>query len=724
MAKRKQKIEGMALSQIIVLLIGTIAFAYLMGQIGIVGAQIEESLPQGVNLFPSSIVDIPGAGINLPAMPSPFPLATNPLNLNPFGLNPNLFSAGPPVTPASPPPIPEIGRGPLGFVGDWLNSIGSGPLLANIGEIVASAAVAAAVYIGLSFLEDKLGIQQGSVGDYWYGLAQFGTTAFTFGALSAPALSSIFQVGISGLTAGGIMLIPAIIAYLAFFKHTKQNAAAVSCIPWRVPKGGNACGECGQNGLRCTNYQCTSLGQGCKLLPSTSGKPVCTWIDERDITPPTITFMNEVLPAGYTTTPLSSTYPGGTGVLIQSDKNGGKIPPGTILNIGIKTDKISDCKYDTVLGDNFTTMSSVLTGGIDGTEDLNGFNHTISIPIFQPAQSGGTSVQTSGQVDYYFRCENANGFADVNAFDVQFVVDSAPDKTAPEIVGTNILSGSPVPFGTTSANIKVYVRDQSGVSGCQWSRNNYAYGSMENNMTCSNTINLQGVYAGTFTCLANLTGIKDRVENDFYFACNDTVGNVAQALQYSLRGTQPLVISSVNPINGSTIQDSTQNVKVTLNVQTTAGSDQGQATCSWSPSGNPGTYFDFINTNSYQSTHNLSLYAGSYNYYIKCVDPGGNAAYSSTKFNVQSVTTPPNVVRASRDGTNLNIQTNIQSTCVYDVIDCTYPFNEGTSMTTTNGLTHSTSWVAGRTYYIKCKDNFENQPDPNSCSIVLSPSSV
>ena len=46
----------------------------------------------------------------------------------------------------------------------------------------------------------------------------------------------------------------------------------------------------------------------------------------------------------------------------------------------------------------------------------------------------------------------------------------------------------------------------------------------------------------------------------------------------------------------------------------------------------------------------------------------------------------------------------------------------GTSMSTSDGITQSTAWVAGETYYIKCQDSFGNQPAPDSCSIVLSAS--
>jgi hypothetical protein len=599
-------------------------------------------------------------------------------------------------------------------------------------SIAQGGAWAAGVYAFTQFLKQAIGLKPGDPAYVWYTGAQFVATGFVFGMTALPgAITAVFGEAATAALGGafGLGLIGAAVALVLFtilYKDTKQDTVVVTCIPWQAPVGGADCEKCGQNGLPCTNYQCTHLGQACQLLNTQgSGKPVCVWVDKGDITPPTMTFL-DVLPSGYTSTPLTATAPGDTGVLVQSSQDGGLIPPFSTLSLGITTDKVSQCKVDGVRGDNFTDMAYNMVGGIDGTEGLWGYNHTINLPVLQPTNNGA-GVQKSGQYDLYIRCENANGYATPEAFDFQFVVDTTPDKTAPQIMGTSILNGGPVPYGTTSTSVNVYTNEPvPSIGGCKWTHNSgYGYSDMENNMTCSNAMNTMGTYSGTYTCTANLDGIKNSVENDFYFACQDLSGNVdTQNYQYSLIGTQPLVINSATPANGTTIKDSTQSIKVTLNVQTSAGQSQGQATCYYDPSTDPSGYKMFSNTNSYQSSQDLWLTSGAYNYNIKCVDLGGNAAYTSVNFNVQTDTQAPNVVRASHDGANLNIQTDEQATCVYDIVDCTYPFDGGTSMSSGDGLTFSTAWVAGRTYYIKCQDSFGNQPAPNSCSIILSPSSV
>jgi hypothetical protein len=464
------------------------------------------------------------------------------------------------------------------------------------------------------------------------------------------------------------------------------------------------------------------------LEDSQTSAPICIWLNPHDVTPPTITFLNSVLPSGYTVTPLNppAQYPGDQGVLIQDPQDNGKIPPFRDLTFGITTDKSAICKWDLVRQNSYQNMTWTMMGGIENTEGLVGYNHTLSIPILvlNNASTQGGSIQKSGPSNLYIRCNSSNGFADVNAFDIQFVVDTTPPITPPQIEGTSILNGAPVAFGTTSTNVDVYLNEPE--SGCRWDYNNYAYSNMGYNMSCSNSPITQGLYAGYFDCTANLNGLKNGVANNFYFLCNDTYGNVDSQgyYPYTLMGTEPLVISSVSPTNGTLIQDSTDNVKVTLNVQTSGGQNQGQATCYYSSTGNGEDWTQFAGPASYQNSEDLYLPSGSYTYYIKCVDLAGNAAYSSAYFNVQTVTQPPGIISATHQSANLVIQTNVNSTCVYDIVDCTYPISGGTAMSTSDGITFSTPWVAGQTYYIKCEDSFSNQPAPNTCTIVLSPSEV
>lgn len=590
---------------------------------------------------------------------------------------------------------------------------------AEIGGIITAAGYAGAVYAGFEVAKSLFGVQPGSQTDMWVTAFQFAVTGAVFGAsLPKDIVNALGGQWASGAIFAGI----AIIAFLLLYKQTKQDTVYFTCIPWQPPVGGNDCAKCGQDGLPCTSYQCASLGAGCQLLNAQgTGRPTCVWVNSRDVTPPTINFLGSVLPTGYQWQPINAQFPGSTGVKITVGSNG-NIPPYTVLPIGVTTDKVSKCNIDVASNSTFSDMPFSFpspAGGISGDEGVWGINHTMEIPILMPQNGSATALQ-SGQTEFFVKCENANGVADVGAFVIEFNVDQGPDLTPPDIVSTNIVNGAPVAAGTYSTNVSVAVNEP--VNLCKWSHTDQDINTMENFMDCSNANSIGDMNSqGNYICIANLTGIKIN-ENDFYFKCGDLSGNNdTQSYKFSLTGTQPLVISSVTP-NGTTIQDSTTSVHVILTAQTTAGANQGQATCYYSTTGSESDYAAFSNTSSYQSMQDLWLSTGSYTYYVKCVDLGGNADYAVVNFGIQTITTPPIVTRVYHDGSNLDIATDRNSTCVYDIIDCTYPFETGTPMTTTDNIIHSTAWSTDNTFYVKCMDPFGNQPNPSSCSIIVQPS--
>jgi hypothetical protein len=72
----------------------------------------------------------------------------------------------------------------------------------------------------------------------------------------------------------------------------------------------------------------------------------------------------------------------------------------------------------------------------------------------------------------------------------------------------------------------------------------------------------------------------------------------------------------------------------------------------------------------------------------------------------------------------LKIVTDESAKCTYSLQNCNFNLDEGLQMEYPNvevknilGL----SWDPKNTYYIKCTDDYGNQPTPNSCSAVVSP---
>jgi hypothetical protein len=256
----------------------------------------------------------------------------------------------------------------------------------------------------------------------------------------------------------------------------------------------------------------------------------------------------------------------------------------------------------------------------------------------------------------------------------------------------------------------------------------------ENQVNCpASKSPLDTSLAGDYKCEAStLTGLLNNQNNDFYFRCKDQIyleGTDEEHLRnineksyfFRLIGTQPLNIDSAEP-NEVTIKNATFQIKVELEVETSVGYDKGAATCSFSPAGQ-NKFVLFFNTGTHKHSQRLDLTAGTYTYEIRCVDLGGNADTATISFTIDTDFQAPIVVRVFRDGLNLKIMTNEEATCVYDTkyenYPCDYSFDDGLEMTS-DGKIHTIIWDPGKNFYIKCQDEFGNEP-PQDCSITVRP---
>jgi len=276
-------------------------------------------------------------------------------------------------------------------------------------------------------------------------------------------------------------------------------------------------------------------------------------------------------------------------------------------------------------------------------------------------------------------------------------------------------------------NFEIYTNEPAE---CKWSHTDQDYENMENSFVCSNNleqINSQMLY----TCTTKLTGLKDRAENKFYFRCKDQPNVVEeskrntdkQSYEFTLLGTQPLYIDEFEPKNTTTIKDSTASIKVTLKAKTAEGYKDGEAICYYSD--NDENYIQFYNTNSYTHSQDLYLPEGDYTYYIKCVDLGGNSDKIKTSFHVESDTESPIIVRAYNEENKLKIITNELARCYYSNQDCNFQLKDGIEMQTIDNINHFTDWSTQNSFYIKCEDEYGNQPaGQDVCSIIVRPSEI
>ncbi len=129
----------------------------------------------------------------------------------------------------------------------------------------------------------------------------------------------------------------------------------------------------------------------------------------------------------------------------------------------------------------------------------------------------------------------------------------------------------------------------------------------------------------------------------------------------------------------------------------------------------------FFNTDSHEHTQDLHLAEGDYEYWIKCIDLGGNSDTNKTEFKVESDLEAPIVVRAYHEESYLKLITNEEAECVYDTVDCNYLFDDGIKITVVDETKHFADWNTKIDFYIKCKDEYGNQPLPNKCSLIARP---
>jgi hypothetical protein len=589
----------------------------------------------------------------------------------------------------------------------------SGFFKGNLGHMALAVAAAAITYFGMQWA-----IKQ------WFGTPS-GDSGTTVGMIAGFTVAGCVVGGPIGCAVGlGI----GIVVTLWSGDTSTQGQVSFSCNPWEAPVGGKDCEQCNKGDFPCTEYKCRSLGQQCELLNKGTTEELCTYINRLDVNPPVITPWVETLTTGYNYNPESVVSPADRAVKIIPGRNvTGCIEPWTPIRFGITLNQPAKCKISTLNVNNYSSMSSFFGGS-----STSKYNHsqTISgIPSSDSLEAINATLQNGGQFVYYVRCQNAAGRANVGNFIFKFCVDKGPDRTQPKIVETSIRNGLPISFGQSSVALKVYVNKPAE---CKWSHLDRSYDDMESDMSCALTASNFSAQM-LYSCSTTLTGLVDRVDNNFYFRCKDQPHlkdtnrsferNVnTQSYKFMLKGTQPLVIDSASP-NGTTMKDSTNVIKVTLAAKTSAGFNAGEARCSYKDATTTTTDFvEFLSTGTFEHSQELWLPAANYSFVIRCIDGGGNADNKTISFRIETDTIAPIVGRVFRQENKLKVITNEEAQCVYGNVGCDYELADGTNMSkAVNGTEHSTAWDTNKVFYIKCSDKYGNRPLPNQCNIIARP---
>jgi hypothetical protein len=732
------KRQGMALSQILLLIAGTIAIAYILGMnIGVVSA-VTPPEPAPVER-PTEIVGSSGT----PASPG-YPGA--PM-ISPAGGTPGAPSSIPtPTTPPAPAgaEIPDI-TGTLrpnpaasGIPSQadkikYLDKVWNAAK-GSIETIGFNLAVSAALYFGVGALARLF---KSEYADVWNALGQYlGGGWFIISSIYtvASVLLGHAITFLGSVISGGIGAVIGLFVFLFSFKKEKQESIIFNCYPWQPEPKGERCTQCGKDGLPCSKYQCQSLGQGCKFIDNPEqGEDYCVWSNRLDTEPPTINPWKEILKKDYKYEPNNAMSPPDKGVIVKYTKSDdGCAPPFSPISFGVALDKPGSCKISTTREASFEEMPDMYLSA--GSSQV--YNHSITISMAGTREAEaeeGITTEGSGEHELYVRCQSVNGYANVGNFVFQYCISPQPDTTPPSIIATDPLNGFPVQTGQTSIDVNLYVNKPSE---CRWSHTKQDFSSMADAFTCASSIsemNAQMLYK----CTATLTGLIDEQENKFYFACRSYPLNpeeeryeMTEPYEYKLIGTRQLVIDSISP--SGTVRGSSDTIKVTLKAETSAGYKDGAANCYY----NEKCYKEDGKTDNFilfsypagtelfkehKHAQELWLDEGNYECSIKCVDLGGNVDIETTTYNVEIDRQAPLVSRVYNEGSELKLITTEPAECVYDVMRCSYNFEDGMDMRSSDDLSHYADWNTRSSLYIKCRDKYGTQPAPDSCSIIVRP---
>jgi len=658
------------------------------------------------------------------------------------------------------PPAEAVNKkGGIGKIGSFIFGQPKGPAH-GVGQGLLWAGVA---YAALGWIAPMIGASPETTKALQFAAAAGLGTA---GVLRGLGTKAIGQKGIlSKLTTGSgpwvSGLVVGVVVFLLMYKKTSYKTYDFKCQPWEAPIGGKDCEKCNDELHACSEYRCKSLGQACELAnDEASGYPLCYWANEKDVNSPAIRPWEEVISEGYVYSTLSPRPPGGGFEVVQV---GGKkcIEPFTAIDFGIETDKPSQCK----IGYNLTTGygdTKYPPAGYDdmeyyfGGSNLYDYTHMQKMKLPSPdslqdyAKSqldenettelamDDLTIYNGGYYNLYVRCRSPNGYYNPDPYVIRFCVEEGPDLTPPLIEEFNIPNGSPVQYEIDNLSIIAYTNEPSN---CRWSRTDQVYSDMENEMECANEIwQMQDNLA--YACTGQLTNVVDRQDNVYYFRCEDQPwleqadrNRMLTSKKLTLVGTQPLNIKegSLAPENGSRVTGSTSTMEIEISLETENGYNKGESECYYafnSEDLDNGRAVEFEATDSFAHSQKLYLISGEYSIFIKCIDDGGNEDRISTTFEAYFDQYPPEVVRVFHNAGKLEIYTNEDAWCYYSTnenTECNYEIGEETTAilmdnpSVSDKTKHTSEWDIEKTYYIKCADVNEKQPNPTGCSTIVKP---
>lgn len=628
--------------------------------------------------------------------------------------------------------LPDLAIGGAIYIGALQASAVSPGVAAGAGALVGAS-------IGLAvtgLLIDKLGIGPGLSSGVIYTLLTAGAIG---GALVGYAVSSqillaggVIQSALPGAAALGpvgwiiIAVVLIAIALLKIFGIGKVKKIQVSfqCNPWQPPLGGSQCDKCGSDGLPCSKYACQSLGQTCTIINENTEEASCIDSSPDDVASPTIKPLEGVITDLHRYTNIQD-----NGFNIEGP--GGCVDAYTNLIFGVSLDEPGQCAADIRPTLSYDEMELQL-----GASSLFRKNHTVFLPVPSLAELGLEEYDpgTNGSYNLFVRCRDKKGNVNAQEYKINFCIGKGIDVTPPQIT-IRIPPQDTVSWNATSQFTKIYVNEPAE---CHWDVANKVYEQMANNLACYTDLEDREPFGwrceDTFPVGAST--------NNFYVRCkdqpwlmNDTVisdipfnstdnktyqrNSNSESYTFSLqRSSSPLIISSISP--NSTIEFGATPAAIALDVRTSGGVD-GKADCSYklNRNGEPIGGDSFVPPDRQIHQANLRLIEGQYELDISCKDKAENSAEKRARFEVLLDTKAPMVTRVYKNGGMFRVITDESATCAYLLEnECVNVFSNGTDLSGAGSRIHELAFEHDTTYFIGCKDQFNNNQG-SLCSAII-----
>jgi hypothetical protein len=401
-----------------------------------------------------------------------------------------------------------------------------------------------------------------------------------------------------------------------------------------------------------------------------------------------------------------------------------------------------------------------------GASNLFTINHTTAFFVPNLESLGLASYNPNQKADFniYVRCMDKSGNKNVAEYVVNFCIKPGADLTPPTVVAKEPANNW-LKWNAENVTTSLFVNEPSE---CKWDLTDKTYNLMSKNFSCNT--DYDSLEFNGFRCTATLPVMNSTIKA--FVRCKDqpwlveangtesayikiengpTDAEIANApvdtneagiidagytrinvsndrkrnsmtesyvLEYT-RSASKLNIDYLKP-NNETISSGISPFSVNFEAATSGGAN-GEATCKYKMNGLWIEFFETFGTIHRQSFQGFT--AGPKLIEVMCEDIAGNDALMNASFTLDIDKTVPSVTRVYAQGSTLNVITDEKAECRYkDSVElgqepCAYEYTNGTLMSGMEKV-HSLSLEGDKTYYIKCKDIFDNTQ--SDCSLIVS----